>query len=188
LPAMWSVPKAGELCHMSKLQPSDPEYMEVECNVHKTCVMSLKIVSITRIENAHLFGQYALKREQMNEANGPSVDNERLLWHGTVPSAVSVICNRGFNRSYCGKNATAYGRGVYFSSNFRYSAQTVYAMPDEDKNQHIFQCRVLTDHYHVGKPDLVEPPVRDKKSLALYNSVVNNVKYPVMFAKRVSCH
>jgi len=61
---------------------------------------------ITRIENAHLYGQYALKREQMNEANGPSVVNERLLWHGTVPSTVSVICNRGFNRSYCGKNGT----------------------------------------------------------------------------------
>jgi len=47
LPAMWSVPKAGELCHMSKLQPSDPEYMEVERNVRKTCVVSLKIVSVS---------------------------------------------------------------------------------------------------------------------------------------------
>jgi len=54
-------------------------------------------------------------------------------------------------------------------------------MPDNDKNQHIFQCRVLTGHYDVGKPDLVEPPVRDKKSLALYNSVVNSVKKPIIF-------
>jgi len=77
--------------------------------------------------------------------------------------------------------ATAYGKGVYFSSSFSYSAQPTYSVPDKDKNQHMFQCRVLTGHYHVGKPELVEPPVRDKKSLALYNSVVDNVKNPVIF-------
>jgi len=45
-------------------------------------------------------------RDQMNAANGPSVENERLLWHGTAADIVKVICQRGFNRSYCGKNGT----------------------------------------------------------------------------------
>jgi len=80
-----------------------------------------------------------------------------------------------------GKNATAFGKDVYFSSSFAYSAQIIYAMPDKDKNQHIFQCRVLTGHYHVGRPDFVEPPVRDQKTLVLYDSVVDNMKNPLRF-------
>jgi len=119
--------------------------------------------------------------DQINHANGPDVENERLHWHGTTSDTVSIICNGGFNRSYCGKNATAFGKGVYFIKSFGYSAQPVYAVPDRNKNQHIFQCRVLTGHCHVGKPELMEPPVRDKKSLALYNSVVDNPKKPLIF-------
>jgi len=47
----------------------------------------------------------------MNAANGPLVENERLLWHGTAPDTVKIICKRGFNRSYCGKNGTALSFG-----------------------------------------------------------------------------
>jgi len=45
-----------------------------------------------------------MMRTNMNTANGASVENERLLWHGTSSDTVKVICHRGFNRSYCGKN------------------------------------------------------------------------------------
>jgi len=81
----------------------------------------------------------------------------------------------------CFSVATAFGKGVYFGSNFAYSAHPVYAVPDQHWNQHIFQCRVLTGHYHIGKPGYVEPPVRDMKSLNLYNSVVDNIKNPQIF-------
>jgi len=40
----------------------------------------------------------------MNAANGESVDNEKILWHGTSSDTVKIISHRGFNRSYCGKN------------------------------------------------------------------------------------
>jgi len=61
---------------------------------------------VQRVENPHLYALYALTRDQINAANGPSVENERVLWHGTAPDTVDVICKRGFNRSYCGKNGT----------------------------------------------------------------------------------
>jgi len=49
LPATWSVPKPGERCQMTKLLPFDPEYMEVECNVRKTCSKSqIEIVSVSK--------------------------------------------------------------------------------------------------------------------------------------------
>jgi len=75
----------------------------------------------------------------------------------------------------------AYGRGVYFASDFMYSAQDGYSSPDKKSLKYIFQCRVLTGHYHVGSSSLVEPPVRVKKTRALYNSVVDNVKDPRVF-------
>ena len=59
---------------------------------------------ITRIENAGLYGLYAMMRAHMVATNGESVENERLLWHGTASDTVRIICHRGFNRSYCGKN------------------------------------------------------------------------------------
>ena len=58
------------------------------------------------MENPHLYNLYSVMRDQMNHANGSDVENERLLWHGTSSDTVSIICNRGFNRSYCGKNGT----------------------------------------------------------------------------------
>ena len=127
LPATWSQPKLGKAVTLVELKPSDPEFMEVECNVRKTSEKSLKeIVSVQRIENAHLYSLYPLMRNQMNGANGEAVQNERLLWHGTALDTVKTIGQRGFNRSYCGKNATAFGKGVYFATSFAYSAQDIY--------------------------------------------------------------
>jgi len=50
LPVTWSVPTPGETCKMVELQPSDPEYIEVERNVRKTSHDYLKqIVSVSEI-------------------------------------------------------------------------------------------------------------------------------------------
>ena len=37
------------------------------------------------------------------------------LFHGTDQDTVPKIYQQGFNRSFCGKNATMYGKGVYFA-------------------------------------------------------------------------
>src|SRR6218665_3866117 len=47
---------------------------------------------------------YMIKKEQMKEENGPTVENEKMLWHGTSPECVGSIASYGFNRSHCGKN------------------------------------------------------------------------------------
>jgi len=87
----------------------------------------------------------------------------------------------GSSTVVCLRIATAFGKGVYFAHFFCYSAQHVYSMPDRNKNKYIFQCRVLTGSYCSGQPELMEPPARDKKSLALYDSVVDVPKNPSVF-------
>jgi hypothetical protein len=77
--------------------------------------------------------------------------------------------------------ATAFGKGVYFARDFWYSAHDNYSPPDRNKIKYIFQCRVLTGRFALGRAECVEPPVRDKKTLALYDTVVDNVKAPSIF-------
>ena len=50
LPVTWSAPVPGETCKMVVLQPSDPEFIEVERNVRKSSSGVLKqIVSVSEI-------------------------------------------------------------------------------------------------------------------------------------------
>ena len=52
---------------------------------------------------------------------------ERRLYHGTEESIMPKICDKGFDRSYSGKNAVCFGRGSYFARDMSYSAQEKYS-------------------------------------------------------------
>jgi len=116
-----------------------------------------------------------------------SVDNKwiwfqmyDICFSSLIASVVHVSFNIFF---YCGVFciATAYGKGIYFSKSFAYSASNVYSPPDSNKNKHVLQCRVLTGHFHVGQPGLVEPLIRDREAFSLYDSVVDNTFHPWIF-------
>merc|ERR1719335_369895 len=64
------------------------------------------------------------------------------LFHGTDEETMPKIVGMGFNRSFCGKNATAYGKGVYFARDSSYSSSHTYSRPDSNGVQHMFLCRV----------------------------------------------
>ena len=57
----------------------------------------------------------------------PYTHHSSQVWgvHGSDTVSLRNIAEYGFNRSYTGKNATAYGCGVYFAKagNFSYSTQ-----------------------------------------------------------------
>jgi poly [ADP-ribose] polymerase 10/14/15 len=36
--------------------------------------------------------------------------DDRLMFHGSAPEVIPKICQQGFNRSFCGKNAVVYGK------------------------------------------------------------------------------
>lgn len=57
-----------------------------------------------KIQNKMLYQQYIAKKKLLESQNPKGTQNERELWHGTAPEAVSSINNHGFDRSYCGKN------------------------------------------------------------------------------------
>jgi len=101
------------------------------------------------------------------------------LFHGTDEETVPKITSMGFNRSFCGKNATVYGKGVYFARDSGYSARRSYAKPNGRGIQHMFLVRVTVGEYCLGKRDALTPDVRAGHKL--YDSTVNDVREPVIF-------
>jgi len=107
--------------------------------------------------------------------------NKRALWHGTGVDTVEKINAQGFNRSFCGLNATALGNGVYFAVNANYSAQTTYAKPDPTTGyRHIYQTQVLCGEMTQGAHGMKAPPQKSANPVVMYDSVVDRPGNPTI--------
>ena len=82
------------------------------------------VKSVRRIESLSLWQSYVAKRRQLetraiaegkDEAYAKAYE-QTWMFHGTSPDVISKVCAQGFNRSFCGKNAVVYGKGVYVRS------------------------------------------------------------------------
>ena len=133
------------------------EYSAVALRFKKTCRQH-SIVSIERLQNFEQWSLYREKRRAMEQKNMAEGANERQLFHGTHPTAVPLINHKSFNRSYCGRNATAYGRGIYFARDASYSASDIYSPPNEQGIQHMYLVNVLAGLTIEGNDEMIEPP------------------------------
>ncbi|WAR21755.1 PAR15-like protein [Mya arenaria] len=137
---------------------------------------------IEKVQNKSLWLQYEAKKKQLEGQNPAGTKNEQLLWHGTSEDTVDSVNAHGFNRSYCGRNATYFGDGVYFAVNASYSCQDIYSRPSAQGLKKIYYCAVLTGEFILGKAGMrVQPPKPNAGKNALYDSVVNNVAGPAMY-------
>merc|ERR1712164_210130 len=145
------------------LLPEGQEKRDVAANFMQTLNhTNVRIVSIERIQNVSMWQSYAVKRqtvlsrEQKQDNTKTQSRFERAwLFHGCHPDVVPNIMQQGFNRSFCGRNATAYGKGVYFAR------------------------RVVVGEYCFGKHNALTPDVRSGHTL--YDSTVNNISDPSIF-------
>ena len=101
----------------------------------------------------------------------------KWLFHGTDQTAANGILQTGLDRNYNGKNATAYGKGVYFARDASYS--DTYTSADADGCRLIFLCRVTIGVYAVGSSRMKAPPMRgdDRR----YDSTVDYLEEPTKF-------
>lgn len=82
----------------------------------------ISVLRVERIQNPILWLSYSAylqsvrKRDQQILKTGTAAatagDERRWLFHGTNHDTAEKIVAQGFNRSFCGKNATVYGKGV----------------------------------------------------------------------------
>ena len=103
------------------------------------------------------------------------------LFHGCGPDVVDKILQQGFNRSFCGKNATFYGKGVYFARDASYSSYPLYSPADGRGLQTIFAVRVGVGAWSKGVKDALTPDVRDARRNLLYDTTVDNMADPSIF-------
>jgi poly [ADP-ribose] polymerase 10/14/15 len=143
----------------------------------------VNVVKVERIENMTLWQSFAVKRQtvlQREKDPSSTSDLERIwLFHGTTEDIVPKIVQQGFNRSFCGRNATMYGKGVYFARDSSYSASRAYSKPDAHMVQRMFLCRVVVGEYCKGVKDAVAPNVRSGH--VLYDTTVDNVASPSIY-------
>ena len=92
------------------------------------------------------------------------------------------INRNSFDRSYCGKNATAYGKGVYFAVEASYSISDTYSRPDEQGNKYMYLARVAVGEFCQGDSNMrFPPPQPGTGDLLPYDTTVDNVGQPSMY-------
>ncbi|XP_026144255.1 poly [ADP-ribose] polymerase 10-like isoform X2 [Carassius auratus] len=141
----------------------------------------IKIIKVDKLMNKLLHDQYRLKKASI-ERSSSEAQVERTLYHGTSETSVKEICIHGFNRSFCGKNATVYGQGVYFAVNASLSVSDTYSPPNADGHKFIFVARVLTGDFTVGKSDYKTAPLKESSGVPVrYHSVTDQISSPTLF-------
>ncbi len=162
VPARWTQAAAGQTGEtvLVILDPQQEECREVVA----LFVGSLgplshvtSIVQVERVQNPSFWAMYQAKKHGMKWQGG---GGERRLFHGTDEATVPLILSGGFNRSYCGKNATAYGEGVYFARDASYSADDTYSRPNVLGEKRLFLSLVLLGHYTRGDSSMKVAPIR----------------------------
>uniref|UniRef100_A0A2K5QCM4 Poly [ADP-ribose] polymerase n=2 Tax=Cebus imitator TaxID=2715852 RepID=A0A2K5QCM4_CEBIM len=166
------------------LAESTGEFREVVRSFYDTldaARSSIHVVRVERVSHPLLQQQYELYRERLLQRceRGPV---EQVLYHGTTARAVPDICAHGFNRSFCGRNATVYGKGVYFATRASMSVQDRFSPPNADGHKAVFVARVLTGDYGQGHRGLLAPPLRGPGHVLLrYDSAVDCIRQPSIF-------
>ncbi|MBN3315729.1 PAR14 polymerase, partial [Atractosteus spatula] len=180
-PEYWDDMADGEILKKVVLQVNSSEYQKIAQLFNKTSRQKA-IHTIERVQNVHLRRAYWVKEQHLREKNGPNEVREKMLFHGTAYNACDSIEKGGFNRSFAGQHATAFGAGVYFAVNSSYSANPFFSSPDPNGFQRMYVARVLTGRYTLGKSNMRVPPARSSADPNdRFDSVVDNPQNPSMF-------
>ncbi|XP_062385081.1 protein mono-ADP-ribosyltransferase PARP10 [Sardina pilchardus] len=174
----------SSLPDVARVDESSDEFQDVVREFYESIQEfhnKIKIIKVEKLMNSLLYNQYKLKKASMLQTStDPQV--ERTLFHGTSEISVKEICVHGFNRSFCGKNATVYGQGVYFAVNSALSVSDTYSPPNADGHKFIFMAKVLTGEYTVGKHEMKTAPLKESSAIPLrYDSVADKSTSPTLF-------
>jgi serine/threonine protein kinase len=178
LPSNWT-PGPGRQPVLVALDPLQAECCEVtalfQASLHPTYPAT--VLRVERVQNPGQWALYQAKKLEM-EMRGAPGHGERRLFHGTDEATVPKIVSTAFNRSYCGKNATAFGQGVYFARDSSYSADDTYSRPNALGEKHMFLCRVLVGAYALGDSGMRMPPALAD---GVFDTTVNDLNAPSIF-------
>eukprot|EP00794_Sanderia_malayensis_P007452 gene7452-8274_t len=200
LPHTWTPMTSGESHKLVAVSEDTREHRSVVKRFRDSCRGGVsKIVSVHRIQNPQLYHAFMLKKKSMDKRGG-SGSNEMQLFHGTTKDTCDEINHHGFNRSFAGKNATAYGKGSYFALNSSYALR--YAQPEVERvvatgfrgianwltstssttsHRYVYAARVLVGEYTTGSSEMKTPPKKHTGSTEMFDSTTDSSMSPTIF-------
>eukprot|EP00045_Choanoeca_perplexa_P005637 m.47433 g.47433 ORF g.47433 m.47433 type:complete len:406 (-) comp13221_c0_seq6:57-1274(-) len=103
----------GRGCEISLVKPGSTEFQAVL----KPMPASEKqmVLRVLKVRNSTLEGCFRSRKNYIASHNQGN-PNVKRLYHGTSAGLLNSINHNGFRRDYAGRNGTALGRGVYFTS------------------------------------------------------------------------
>ena len=160
------------------LNRNDQEFRAVQKLFFDANLNDFSLLNVYRIQNPFLFQSYQIFKKQLQSKYQGRLDIisdlEKTLFHGTAKESVEQIYSKFFNRGYCGKNASAYGQGVYFARDLGFSANDTSSKPDPITNEKaIFVCKVLVGESCQGDSNL--------RDCGNYESAVDNIGNPSVY-------
>ncbi|XP_077973675.1 protein mono-ADP-ribosyltransferase PARP14-like [Styela clava] len=178
LPPDWETAEDGKKGVI--VQKNSKEYQDVTENLSRLNYFA-NILSVKRIQNEQLYSQFMSKKVEVEKklqkynTNNPVV---RKLYHGTT--CADDILENGFDKGFAGKNATFFGRGVYFAVSPKYSHR--YTSKEKGVEKTLFLADVITGDFCQGSENMVAPPSRSATNKTeLYDSLVNDPNQPTIF-------
>jgi len=186
LPGTWSAVDDVQLAQMVPVGVG-AERKEVEAAFGRTLAgRGIQVVQVLRVQNVEMWKTFAIKRQLIleREAGADALKVEqrferRWLFHGTDTGTASKIVAQGFNRSFCGKNMTKYGKGVYFARDSCFASSPTYATPNAEGTQCMFLCRVVVGEYCRGVQNALTPATRNGNML--FDTTVDDMAHPSIY-------
>ncbi len=161
---------------------SSAEFKDVAAIFHTTCSKhEWLIAKVERVQNLPQWQLYQMHRRMIESRRDGRGANEKRLFHGTDKDTIPKINRTLFNRSFCGKNGTVYGMGVYFARDASYSIQDSYSRPDNQGNKYMYLARVVVGDFCEGKVTMTVPPPVPRTSNLLYDSTVDTLNQPSIY-------
>ncbi|XP_031657998.1 uncharacterized protein LOC109867464 [Oncorhynchus kisutch] len=187
-PRSWTRMDGKDL-EIVTLAPNSGEYQSIEKEFVATSKKpntktqsTVQIVQIQRIQSKDQWQRYAVKKQALDKKY-PKNKNELNLYHGTTKDICQKINACGFNRSFCGRNATVYGDGTYFAKETWYSCQDAYSNPDASGLKYMYRARVLVGNPCLGVGGMKEPNPLNPTDLhqGLHDCAVNDLQNPFIY-------
>ncbi|XP_062390721.1 protein mono-ADP-ribosyltransferase PARP14 [Sardina pilchardus] len=187
-PATWT-PMTGKNHEIVTLSSASEEYKKIEKDFLKSSIrpnqssiQKYQVVKIERIQSRDQWQRYAVLKQTIDKRL-PKQNNHRHLYHGTTKEIAQKINVYGFNRSFCGRNATAHGEGTYFAKDAWYSCSDTYSNPDDQGLKYMYLASVLTGSPCKSRGGMKEPDPLDAKNpgAGLHDCAVDNLLNPFIF-------
>ncbi|XP_024245498.1 uncharacterized protein LOC112225621 isoform X1 [Oncorhynchus tshawytscha] len=166
----------------AEYQRIEKEFIATSKDPNTNTQPTIQIIQIQRIQSKDQWQRYAVKKQAMDKKY-PKNKNELNLYHGTTKDICQKINTCGFNRSFCGRNATAYGDGTYFAKEMWYSCHDAYSKPDASGLKYMYRARALVGSPCLGVHGMKEPNPLNPADLrqGLHDCAVNDLQNPFIY-------